>query len=111
VLIFFVDEKGRPLSFYCGEGCPKDIIHKTDIRALQLSDIKKIHAVEPIPQEDQWNTLEKSFMFVLACLSGVGYIKESDLAETKEISAHKLRLINSSTISICFKGFFAALFN
>lgn len=46
--------------------------------------------MEPIPQEDQWNTLEKSFMFVLACLSGVGYIKESDLAETKEISAQKL---------------------
>lgn len=52
-LFLFVDEKGRPLFFYCGEGCSRDIIHKTDIRALQLYDIQLIHEVEPVLQEDQ----------------------------------------------------------
>ncbi|EFX76861.1 hypothetical protein DAPPUDRAFT_322037 [Daphnia pulex] len=110
------NEEGRTQYFYCGNGCPKDIIHSNIIRALCLPDHEKFRPIEPIPPEYKWATLERTYMFVLARLSGYGYITESALKETEEICAHKLstflepsiifssRLTTISTAATSFKN-------
>jgi hypothetical protein len=50
-------------------------------------------------------------MFVLVRLSGYGYITESALKETEEISAHKLRLVTASITSLRYFIYLITYFN
>jgi hypothetical protein len=89
--IYLVDELGRQKLFYCAGGCRKNFIHDNVKWALSLTDENKFHVVEPFPPEDQWEKHSRTFLFVLARLSGSGFIKECDLDDTEKFLAPYIR--------------------
>ncbi|EFX63516.1 hypothetical protein DAPPUDRAFT_335364 [Daphnia pulex] len=94
------DELGRPKLFYCAGGCRKNFIHDNVKWALSLTDENKFHVVEPFPPEDQWEKHSRTFLFVLARLSGSGFIKECDLDDTEKFLAPYIRSFLEPTMII-----------
>ncbi len=85
---FYSDEEGLPLFFSCNPACQLNLIHTNILNALKLPQKEKLHLIKPLPPAD---CLKRTYMFVLARLSGNGFIKDSVLLATETFIANNLR--------------------
>jgi hypothetical protein len=85
----FSDAGGLPLFYSCQAGCQRNVINKNIINALKLPSTEKFRLIKPLPPTEDCS--QRTYMFVLAGLSGNGFIKDSVLMKTETFIAANLR--------------------
>ena len=86
----FSDADGKPLFYSCQAGCQRNVIHKNIINAhLKLPPKEKVRLIMPLPPTEDFS--QRTYMLVLARLSGNGLIKDDVLIKTEIFIAANFR--------------------